>query len=79
MLVGFLNYTLLAGASAVVNNIIIGTTTFLSKQRNIITAAIIYTLYYIISYTILYSHIDYRWFEAAKHSYFKQILKKLCG
>jgi len=53
MLVGFQNYTLLAGASAVVYNIIIGTTTFLSKyqQHNTITVA---TLYYIISYTIYY-------------------------
>lgn len=57
MLVGFQNYTLLAGASAVVYNIIIGTTAFLSKylQRNIITVA---TLYYIISYTILYAVIS---------------------
>jgi len=65
MLVGFQNYTLLAGASAVVYNIIIGITTFLSKypQCYIITVA---TLYYIISYTILYSYIDYRWFKV-KH------------
>lgn len=76
MLVGFQNYTLLAGASAVVYNIIIGTTAFLSKylQRNIITVA---TLYYIL-HNIILSHIDYHWFKT-KHSYFEQILKKLYG